>query len=129
MTAPTRNKFERWSGGMPLAAPVAFGAVLVIASVSSKLGGSSLFFFAPLAFVTSGTMVWLGARRDPTRDHLAHVTVGSGLLVGCGVVVAVCGLAGGLMLDSPTFWASIAVVAAIAAPISAGISPFSSPRG
>lgn len=124
MVASTRSRFQRWSGGMPLSVPVAFGAVLVLAAFASKLGGSSVFFFAPLAFVTSGTMVCLGARRDPTRDHLAHVTVGSGLLVGCGVAVAVCGLAGGLMLDSPTFWASIAVVAAIAAPISAGVLPF-----
>ena len=125
MVASTHSRFEQWSGGMPLSVPVAFGVVLVIAGLSSKLGGSSLFFFAPLAFVTSGTVVWLKARRDTTRDHLAHAAVGSGLLVGCGVVVAVCGLAGGPMLDSPTFWASIAVAAALAAPISVGISPFS----
>lgn len=124
MVAPTRSRFERWSGGMPLAVPVAFGTVLLIATVSSKLGGSSVFFFAPLAFVTSGTMIWLRSRRDPHRVDATHVAVGSGLLVGCGVVVAACGLAGGLMLDSPTFWASIAIVAAIAAPISAGIGPF-----
>ena len=111
MTASTRSRFERWSGGMPLSVPVAFGAVLVIA-----------------AFATTGTMIWLNARRTPDRTGLLHAAVGSALLIGCGIVVAVCGLAGGLMLDSTTFWASIAVTAAIAAPISAGISPFSSPR-
>ncbi|MDZ7928990.1 MAG: hypothetical protein U5N21_02510 [Rhodococcus sp. (in: high G+C Gram-positive bacteria)] len=56
-----------------------------------------------------------------------HAAVGSAMLVGSGAVVAVCGLAGGPNLDSPTFWASLAVVAALAAPISAGISPFASP--
>ncbi|WP_143537890.1 MULTISPECIES: hypothetical protein [unclassified Rhodococcus (in: high G+C Gram-positive bacteria)] len=129
MVASTRTRFQRWSGGMPLAVPIAFGAVLVVAAFASKLGGSSVFFYSPLVFVTTGTMIWLKARSGPDRSGRVHAAVGSALLLGCGVVVAVCGLAGGLMLDSPTFWASIAVVAAIAAPISAGISPFSSPRG
>lgn len=124
MTASTRNRFERWSGGMPLAVPVAFGAVLVIAAFASTLGDSSLYFYVPLVFAATGTMIWLKGRRSP---ELAHAAVGSALLCGCGVVVAICGLAGGLMLDSQAFWGSIAVVAAIAAPISAGVSPFASP--
>lgn len=124
MVASTRSKFRKWSGGMPLAVPVAFGAVLVLASFASKLGGSAVFFYAPLVFVATGTMIWLKARSVPDRSGRVHAAVGSALLIGSGVVVAVCGLAGGLMLDSPTFWASIAVAAAIAAPISAGISPF-----
>ncbi|OZC97565.1 hypothetical protein CH275_26030 [Rhodococcus sp. 06-235-1A] len=128
MTVSTRSKFERWSGGMPLAAPVAFGAVLVIAAVASNLGHSSVYFYVPLVFAATGTMIWLKGRRTPNRSGMMHAAVGSALLVGCGIVVAVCGLAGGLMLDSQTFWASIAVAAAIAAPISAGISPFSSPQ-
>ncbi|OZD68008.1 hypothetical protein CH272_00805 [Rhodococcus sp. 05-340-1] len=109
---------------MPLAVPVAFGAVLVLASFASKLGGSAVFFYAPLVFVATGTMIWLKARSVSDRSGRVHAALGSAMLVGSGVVVAVCGLAGGLMLDSPTFWASIAVAAAIAAPISAGISPF-----
>lgn len=128
MTASTRTKFERWSGGMPLSVPVAFGAVLVIAAFASKLGDSSLYFYVPLVFATTGTMIWLNARRTPDRIGLLHAAVGSALLIGCGIVVAVCGLAGGVMLDSTTFWASIAVTAAIAAPIGAGITPFSSPQ-
>ncbi len=48
---------------MPLAVPVAFGAVLVVATFASKLGGSSVFFFAPLVFIAAGTMIWLKARR------------------------------------------------------------------
>ncbi|MBY4129323.1 hypothetical protein HQO83_13060 [Rhodococcus fascians] len=124
MTASTRSRFERWSGGMPLAVPVAFGAVLIVAAFASKLGDSSVYFYVPLVFTAAGTMIWLKGRH--TRD-LAHAAVGSALLCGCAIVVAACGLAGGLMLDSPTFWASIAVAAAIAAPIGAGISPFSSP--
>ncbi|MDV6264897.1 hypothetical protein [Rhodococcoides yunnanense] len=128
MTASTRSRFERWSGGMPLAVPVAFGAVLVVAAFASKLGGSSVSFYVPLVFAATGTMIWLNGRRAPNRRGRLHAAVGSALLIGCGVVVAVCGLAGGLMVDSQTFWASIGVVAAIAAPISAGISPFSSPK-
>ncbi|MDV8021944.1 hypothetical protein [Rhodococcus sp. IEGM 1330] len=128
MTASTRSRFERWSGGMPLAVPVAFGAVLVVAAFASKLGGSSVYFYAPLVFVATGAMIWLKARQNRDRSSLVHAAVGSALLVGSGTVVAVCGLAGGLLWDSPTFWASIAVAAAIAAPISAGISPFSSPE-
>ena len=124
MTASTRSRFERWSGGMPLAVPVTLGAVLVIAAFASTLGDSSLYFYVPLVFAATGTMICLKGRRTP---ELAHAAVGSALLIGCGLVVAICGLAGGLMLDSPTFWASIGVVAAIAAPISAGITPFSSP--
>lgn len=128
MTVSTRSKFERWSGGMPLAAPVAFGAVLVIAAFASKLGDSSVYFFVPLVFTATGTMIWLKGRRTPHRSALWHAGIGSALLIGCGIVVAVCGLAGGLMLNSTTLWAFIGVVAAIAAPISAGISPFSSPK-
>ena len=111
---------------MPLGAPVAFGAVLVLAAFASKLGDSSVYFYVPLVFAATGTMIWLKGRHTPESVHAA---VGSALLIGCGVVVAVCGLAGGLMLNSPTFWATIAVAAAIAAPISAGITPFSSPTG
>ncbi|MCZ4520667.1 hypothetical protein O4220_19335 [Rhodococcus ruber] len=128
MTASTRSRFERWSGGMPLAVPVAFGAVLVVAAFASKLGDSSVYFYVPMVFAATGTMIWLEGRHAPDRRGLLHSAVGSALLIGCGVVVAVCGLAGGLMLDSQTFWASIGVAAAIAAPISAGISPFSSPK-
>ncbi|WP_027498156.1 hypothetical protein [Rhodococcus sp. JG-3] len=128
MTASTRSRFERWSGGMPLSVPVAFGAVLVIVAFASKLGDSSLYFYVPLVFATTGTMIWLNARRAPDRIGLLHAAVESALLIGCGIVVAVCGLAGGVMLDSTTFWASIAVTAAIAAPIGAGITPFSPPR-
>ncbi|WP_415973403.1 hypothetical protein [Rhodococcus sp. 077-4] len=127
MVAPTRSKFQRWSGGMPVAASVAFGAVLVLAGFASKLGGSSVYFYAPLVFVTTGTMIWLKAHHIRERSSLVHAAVGSALLVGCGILVVVCGLAGGLMLGSSTFWASIAVAAAIAAPISLGISPFASP--
>jgi hypothetical protein len=128
MTASTRSRFERWSGAMPLSVPVAFGAVLVIVAFASKLGDSSLYFYVPLVFATTGTMIWLNARRIPDRIGLLHAAAGSALLIGCGIVVAVCGLAGGLMLDSTTFWASIAVTAAIAAPVGAGITPFSSPQ-
>jgi hypothetical protein len=106
MTASTRSRFERWSGGMPLSVPVAFGAVLVIVAFASKLGDSSLYFYVPLVFATTGTMIWLNARRIPDRIGLLHAAAGSALLIGCGIVVAVCGLAGGLMLDSTTFWAS-----------------------
>lgn len=112
---------------MPLAVPVVFGALLVVAGFASKLGGSSVYFYAPLVFVTTGTMIWLKARHIRDRGAFVHAAVGSALLLGCGILVAVCGLAGGLMLGSSTFWASIAVAAAIAAPISLGISPFSSP--
>ncbi|MGV8875126.1 MAG: hypothetical protein ACOH2Q_21530 [Rhodococcus sp. (in: high G+C Gram-positive bacteria)] len=73
-------------------------------------------------------MIWLDKRRTPDRRDLVHAAVGSAMLIGSGIVVTVCGLAGGLMVDSPTVWASIAVTAAIAAPISAGISPFASPK-
>lgn len=111
---------------MPLAVPLAFGAVLVLAAFASALGDSSVYFYVPLVFAATGTMIWLKGRHTPEPVHAA---VGSALLIGCGVVVAVCGLAGGLMLNSPTFWATIAVAAAIAAPISAGITPFSSPTG
>ncbi|OZC47459.1 hypothetical protein CH294_15960 [Rhodococcus sp. 14-2483-1-1] len=128
MVASTRSKFERWSGGMPLAVPLAFGAVLVIATFASKLGDSSLYFYVPLVFAATGTMIWLTGRRAPDRSSLLHAAVGSALLIGCGIVVAVCGLAGGLLLDSTTFWASIGTTAAIAAPISAGITPFASPK-
>ena len=128
MTASTRSRFERWSGGMPLTVPVAFGAVLVIAAFASKLGDSSVYFYVPLVFATIGTMIWLNARHNRDRTGLLHAAVGSALLIGCGIVVAACGLAGALMLDSQTFWASIGVAAAIAAPISAGITPFSSPK-
>ncbi|MEH6797648.1 MAG: hypothetical protein V7694_26365, partial [Rhodococcus sp. (in: high G+C Gram-positive bacteria)] len=107
------------------AVPVAFGAVLVIAAFASKLGDSSVYFCLPLVFTATGTMIWLRARRMSDRLHAA---VGAGLLSGCGVLVAICGLAGGLLLNSATFWAAIAVVAAIAAPISNGISPFASPK-
>jgi hypothetical protein len=47
MTASTRGRFERWSGGMPLSVPVAFGAVLVIIAFASKLGDSFLYFYVP----------------------------------------------------------------------------------
>nr|WP_141217634.1 hypothetical protein [Rhodococcus sp. 06-412-2B] len=119
MVASTRSKFERWSGGMPLAVPLAFGAVLVIATFASKLGDSSLYFYVPLVFAATGTMIWLKARHTPT---LVQAAVGSALLIGSGLVVAVCGLAGGLLLDSQTFWASIGMAAAIAAPIGAAIA-------
>ncbi|WP_155293441.1 hypothetical protein [Rhodococcoides fascians] len=125
MVASTRSKFERWSGGMPLAVPVAFGAVLVVTAFASKLGDSSVYFYVPLVFATTGTMIWLKARHTPT---LVQAAVGSALLIGSGLVVAVCGLAGGLLLASQTFWASMAVTAASAAPISAGITPFASPK-
>ncbi|MDI9896635.1 hypothetical protein QM797_18095 [Rhodococcus sp. IEGM 1381] len=128
MVASTRSRFERWSGGMPLAVPLAFGAVLVVTAFASKLGDSSVYFYVPLVFAATGTMIWLNGRRAPNRRGQLHAAVGSALLIGCGIVVAVCGLAGGLLLDSQTLWASIGVVAAIAAPISAGISPIWSPK-
>jgi len=128
MVASTRTRFERWSGGMPLAVPVAFGAMLVVTAFAAKLGDSSVYFYVPLLFAATGTMIWLKGRNAPDRSGLLHAAVGSALLIGCGIGVAVCGLAGGLMLDSQTLWASIGIAAAIAAPISAGITPFASPK-
>lgn len=46
MTASTRSRFERWSGGMPLSVPVAFGAVLVIAA---PIGAGITPFSSPRA--------------------------------------------------------------------------------
>ncbi|WP_415975347.1 hypothetical protein [Rhodococcus sp. 077-4] len=107
---------------MPLIVPVGFGTVLLVAIFASKLGDSAVFFFGPLVFVTAGIVLWARNRGDDPATATSSL-VGAGVLVACGVVVAVCGLAGGALVESPTFWASIAVAAAIAAPLSHGVLP------
>lgn len=123
MSTPTRTKFEEFTGGMPLIFPVGFGAVLLICIFASRLGGSGVFFFAPMVFVTAGAVLWMRKGQD-SRAVQKPALLGAAVLVGCGIVVAVCGLVGGALLESPTFWASIAVAAAVAAPLSDGVIPF-----
>jgi hypothetical protein len=107
--------------------PLGFGTVLLVAIFASKLGGSAVFFFSPLVFVTAGIVLWARTRGDDPATATPSL-IGAGVLVGCGVVVAVCGLVGGALVESPTFWASIAVAAAIAAPLSRGVLPLGRSR-